>query len=527
MKIDCPHCGVHGSIDDSLAGKKLRCPKCSKVFLIAEEFLPEPDTAELLRQEVLSDDEGQFPVAREEVSSALQETEESAEGGDKEERAGVAEAVAEDEVTSQVCSDCGQTFAPEFLEEIDSRLYCALCKPEVEAEEREPQDQGEAFVAAEEESEEYLAEENPEFETCSGCGELLHPELLQTVSSKRYCALCLPEEGAREEADAEAEATAVDIAADEGAMVAKTATVASLLTEKVVAEESFLEVCSGCGERFHPDFLQEIDSRLYCGVCQSENLEEASDTEGESSSVASERMADADTEVDEEEASAVPDFTVGEVLKEAWEKTKGAKAAIWGGLCVMYLVLFVLIFGPVFGLQGLLVDMEPTMVIGINAGLQLVATWFSVVFTAGIMLMGVRRAAEEDISWKMVFTGFTKALSITIALVLQTVLILIGFCLLVLPGIYLSVGYALTLPLILEKGLGPWQALEVSRKAIHKKWWTVFGLYLVMGLIYLVSTIPLGLGMIWTVPMFFVGLGILYRLFFGSAGAEEEVLSEG
>ena len=40
MKLDCPHCGVHGSIDDSLAAKKLRCPKCSKVFLIPPDMLP-------------------------------------------------------------------------------------------------------------------------------------------------------------------------------------------------------------------------------------------------------------------------------------------------------------------------------------------------------------------------------------------------------------------------------------------------------------------------------------------------------
>ncbi|MBU4234701.1 MAG: hypothetical protein KKI01_00030, partial [Proteobacteria bacterium] len=27
-------------------------------------------------------------------------------------------------------------------------------------------------------------------------------------------------------------------------------------------------VCDGCGESFHPEFMQEIDSKFYCGVCQ-------------------------------------------------------------------------------------------------------------------------------------------------------------------------------------------------------------------------------------------------------------------
>ncbi|MCX5869105.1 MAG: hypothetical protein NTY00_00405 [Deltaproteobacteria bacterium] len=27
-------------------------------------------------------------------------------------------------------------------------------------------------------------------------------------------------------------------------------------------------VCAGCGESFHPEFLQEIDAKLYCEVCE-------------------------------------------------------------------------------------------------------------------------------------------------------------------------------------------------------------------------------------------------------------------
>jgi hypothetical protein len=41
--------------------------------------------------------------------------------------------------------------------------------------------------------------------------------------------------------------------------------------EEVVGLESTpmpTRVCAGCGESFHPEFMQEIDSKLYCGVCQ-------------------------------------------------------------------------------------------------------------------------------------------------------------------------------------------------------------------------------------------------------------------
>ena len=159
---------------------------------------------------------------------------------------------------------------------------------------------------------------------------------------------------------------------------------------------------------------------------------------------------------------------------------------------------------------------------GVNSALQFVSSWLSMLMTGGIMLIGVRRALEQRVSWKMVFAGFSKTLTITIALVLQAILVVLGFILLVLPGIYLTVGYALVLPLILDKGLGPWEALETSRKAIHKKWWSVFGLYLVMLLIAMVASIPLGLGLIWVVPMYFVVLGVLYVRLFGAGEVADE-----
>ena len=34
MKMKCPHCGVSGRADASLSGKKVKCPKCDRLFLV-------------------------------------------------------------------------------------------------------------------------------------------------------------------------------------------------------------------------------------------------------------------------------------------------------------------------------------------------------------------------------------------------------------------------------------------------------------------------------------------------------------
>ena len=97
----------------------------------------------------------------------------------------------------------------------------------------------------------------------------------------------------------------------------------------------------------------------------------------------------------------------------------------------------------------------------------------------------------------------------------MSILIALGFMLLIIPGIYLSIAYMFALPLIVEKNMDFWQAMETSRKAVTQHWFKLFFTGVLMVIIYLISTIPLGLGLIWTIPMFVALHGVLYRRIFG------------
>ncbi len=574
MKIDCPHCGVHGSVDDSLAGRKLRCPKCAKVFLVTDDMLPEVEENNLVHQEILHDPVPTIPSAaimEQEMEDELDLVEEIAadeipDSPEEDEDLELDDDTGEDDGEMSVCSACGQSFALPFLVEIDSKLYCALCEPEssdIDAEDDEEklafddENEGEENAVVDddflafaenadlEDGESEEPSENLEF--CAGCGESLHPQFLEFFEGKQYCALCYPEDAEENlqlsdevelddeeivEADESESATALmddDFERDEPDVFQENETDAEFDEDEELDEEGFPQkACSVCGDKFHKDFLQEIDSKLYCGVCQPEVIETVPTDVMAATALSGDSENGEDefenTEGVEEVQDRALDFTVGDTLKEAWEKTRGVKAAVWGGVFAMYLILFGISFAGFYGTQSM-TGTDPSTAIRINGGLQIFTSWLSMLMTGGLMLIGVRRVLEQRVSWKMAFAAFSskKVLSMTIATVLQILLIAIGFVLLVLPGIYLTVGYALTLPLILDKGLGPWEALETSRKAIHKKWWTVLGMYLVMMLLYMVSMIPLGLGLIWTVPMFLVLIGVLYARLFGySATVEAE-----
>ncbi len=216
-----------------------------------------------------------------------------------------------------------------------------------------------------------------------------------------------------------------------------------------------------------------------------------------------------------EEAADPAGLEIGRLLGEAWRRTSGSKGAIWAGSAIFYLaVLVLMLFGAI--LLPTELQLKGTAAFLLNTGWQTAVQVVVMVFLAGLLQIGVRRAAGLPASWRLVFSALPQFWRIAVATVLQTVLISVGFLLLVLPGIYLSVGYALTLPLIVDRGLSPWQAMEASRKAIHRVWWRVAGLFLLAGLILTLSMLPLGLGLIWTWPMVILLAGVLYHRLFGT-----------
>lgn len=62
-------------------------------------------------------------------------------------------------------------------------------------------------------------------------------------------------------------------------------------------------------------------------------------------------------------------------------------------------------------------------------------------------------------------------------------LVTVGVLFCLVPGIFLAVIWKFTLPSIIDKQLGFWEGLETSRRAVAGRWWHVFALVLLAGLI--------------------------------------------
>lgn len=213
------------------------------------------------------------------------------------------------------------------------------------------------------------------------------------------------------------------------------------------------------------------------------------------------------------------EFGVMDTISEAWQNLSGLKRYIIGAGILMYILLaFVLGILIAIVMPSMGSDPEDPMPM-LFAQLVLQPVMFIVImpFVGGIIVMCLKHLQGRDVTFGDLFSVFNKTLPLFLAAILINILVSLGFLLLILPGIYLGVSYLLVVPLIIDRDLGVWEAMEASRKAITKRWFSVFGMYLLLGLIVIISMIPLGIGLIWSIPLMALSFMLMYQKMFGIA----------
>ena len=72
-----------------------------------------------------------------------------------------------------------------------------------------------------------------------------------------------------------------------------------------------------------------------------------------------------------------------------------------------------------------------------------------------------------------------------------------------IPSALIGMGLVFTVPLVLERGLSPVQAILVSLRLFARGWPSIVLLHGVMMALFFLALIPMGLGLIWVAPLYF------------------------
>ena len=188
---------------------------------------------------------------------------------------------------------------------------------------------------------------------------------------------------------------------------------------------------------------------------------------------------------------------IGRAVSRGWALIRDNMGVLVGATVLGWLVSIGLAFVPVLG-----------WVVGF-------------VMLGGLDYMFLRRIRGEPVQVGDVFAGFNLAfLHLSLAGLVKWLLTSLGLLLCLLPGIYLGVGYVFALPLVIDKKMEFWPAMELSRRVVHAHWWSMFALVIVLAIVACAGVLACGVGVLITIPVASASFMYVYEDLFGQVASE-------
>ena len=155
-----------------------------------------------------------------------------------------------------------------------------------------------------------------------------------------------------------------------------------------------------------------------------------------------------------------PEVQIGRCFAQSWSLLTGNFGLIFGATFLVWLITTGCQFIPLIG--GII----NWLIYGVLYG--------------GLYLLFLNRIRGRPASIGDVFAGFSLGFAqLMLVGFLTKLLTMIGIaCCLVVPGLYLFVAWVFSVPLVADKRLEFWSAMELSRKVVTRVWFEMFGLVL-------------------------------------------------
>lgn len=208
-----------------------------------------------------------------------------------------------------------------------------------------------------------------------------------------------------------------------------------------------------------------------------------------------------------------------DTIGEAW-KLLSANMGVWAVAGFIYLA--------VSGVFSLLT--RATQTVGPNGLphnspisflISLVSLFVTTFLVAGLMKMALSTVSTGRADLSQLGSGGNVFLSLIGANIVVGFILFFGLLMCIVPGVIAAAGLMLVTPLVVS-GQGAFAAIGASWGALSKQLGSAIVLAIVMGLILIVSAIPLFLGLIITVPLLQIVLALVYRDLFGIGSAPSQ-----
>ena len=129
----------------------------------------------------------------------------------------------------------------------------------------------------------------------------------------------------------------------------------------------------------------------------------------------------------------------------------------------------------------------------------------------GVIKITLKFCDQEPATYRDLFSAYRLLLNYLVGSIVYGIMVAIGFVFLIIPGIYLAVKYQFYEYLIVDKGMGPIEAIKRSGVLTEGVTRNLVLFWLALVGINILGMIALGVGLIATVPVSWLANAYVYR----------------
>jgi uncharacterized membrane protein len=203
------------------------------------------------------------------------------------------------------------------------------------------------------------------------------------------------------------------------------------------------------------------------------------------------------------------DFQIADIISDAWRLMLKN---------LSFFVAIVIIYGLISGgFDFLNFKLGPSLWASFVSLLSLVVTLILVIGIAKISLLIVD---QDEVGLSALYRSAGKFFRVLVGQILYGLIVLAGFILLIVPGIIWGIRYSMYLYFIVDKDMGPIEALTASARVTQGYKLQLFLLNLLLGLLNLAGLLALVIGLFFTIPTGWLAQAKAYRILESRGKAE-------
>jgi hypothetical protein len=147
---------------------------------------------------------------------------------------------------------------------------------------------------------------------------------------------------------------------------------------------------------------------------------------------------------------------------------------------------------------------------------------FSILLSLGLMRIGLNLTSGKQVSVAQLFGEGRKLFTAIVASILFGIMVLIGFILLIVPGVYLMLRYGQYMAAIVDKDMGILDSLSYSSSITTNNRLNLFLLVLLSIAIFIAGLLALVVGLIFAYPLIWLSWMVAFRwMQYGSRAVED------